>query len=296
MRLPSWNLLVAFEAVARHGNFSRAATELNVLQPAISRRVGLLEKELGVNLIQRSRPHAKLTSDGQILFRAVTGSLTQVQMAVEQISRTPFDQTLSIGTTIGFANCFLMRRLSEFRNRYPDIPVELISRDMNDGYSLENCDAITVFDHPENLVGVTQAKIFDENMIAVCSPSYLEEFPVEGGNFSGHRLLHLPVGMHGEDWSMFLSSIDQTAPPPDSSQRFTSFMVYLQAAINGEGIAIGWKHLLDDLIDSGQLINVSKHSVRTTRGYHCCITDRGKDKEGSHKFLDWCKNLVKQNH
>ena len=96
-------------------------------------------------------------------------------MAVQQIRRTSTECMLAIGTTIGFANCFLMRRLNVFRDLYPDTVIELISRDMNDGYSAENCDVVTVFDSPDRLPGVSQTRIFEERMIAVCSPAYLEQ-------------------------------------------------------------------------------------------------------------------------
>ena len=211
-RLPNWNLLVAFETVARHGSFSRAAVELNVLQPAVSRRVALLEQELGVRLINRLRPAATLTADGQILFRAVTGSMTQVQMAVQQIQRAPPEHTLTVNTTIGFANCFLMRRLNLFRELHPETVIELISRDTNDTYNLKTCDIVTVFGSAEKLPGVVQSRIFEERMIAVCAPVYLENNALIDGDFSGHRLLHLPVDIHAEDWRVFLDSLGQSTP------------------------------------------------------------------------------------
>ena len=78
MRAPDWRLLNAFEAVARLGSFSRAAAELNVLQPAVSRRLAQLEEELGVTLIRRTRPVATLTPEGQTLFGAVSTGMSQI--------------------------------------------------------------------------------------------------------------------------------------------------------------------------------------------------------------------------
>ena len=165
-----WKLLSAFEAVARHGGFSRAAAELNVLQPAISRRVAQLEKDVGVPLIQRTRPHATLTAEGQVLYRAVAGSMAQVQMALVQIQRRPADQVLTVNTTIGFASCFLMRRLNGYRELYPDRPIELVSRDLNASFRDEACDVVISFDKPESLPGSAHHRIFEERMIAVCAP------------------------------------------------------------------------------------------------------------------------------
>ena len=69
----NWKLLTAFEAAARHRSFTRAASELNVQQPAISRRVAELEADLGIELLQRTRPHATLTREGEALYRAIAG-------------------------------------------------------------------------------------------------------------------------------------------------------------------------------------------------------------------------------
>ena len=292
MRRPDWNHLIAFEAVARHGNFSRAASELNVLQPAVSRRVAQLEAQLKVRLLHRTRPSASLTEDGRILFRAVSGSLAQVQAAVEQITQSLADQVLTVNTTIGFASCFLMRRLNAFHQASPGDVVELVSRDLNDGYREHSSDIVTVFDAPHQLPGVEHRRIFKERMIAVCAPSYLEGHPIKDGDLSTHRLLHLRAGIHDRDWLTFLSDLGQPVPAAASGDRYTSFMVYLQAAINGDGIAIGWAHLLDDLIASGQLVKAVDHEVATERGYFCCLTERGADREGARHFMDWVSSIV----
>lgn len=277
-RNPDWRLLVAFEAVARLDSFSRAATELNVLQPAVSRRVAQLETDLGVTLINRTRPNATLTSDGQVLFGVVSAGMSQVRNAVRQVARRPIDGPVVINTTIGFASCFLLRRLNQFYDRYPGVAIELVSRDLNDTYREEISDIITVFDSPTRLPGVEQHSIFHEEMIAVCSPRYLDQHPVLDGDLTGHRLLHLTAGIHGSDWISFAEGSPTKVESPAPTERFTSFMVYLQAALNGDGIAIGWSHLLQDHLDSGQLVKVVDRAVTSERGYFCCLRhDKGRE-------------------
>ena len=286
-RSPDWKSLTAFEAVARHGNFSRAAEDLNVLQPAISRRVAQLEQDLRVPLIRRTRPVATLTPEGQILFGAVSGSIAQVRSAIERITLHPSNTPMIINTTIGFASCFLLRRLNQFHERYPGTMIELISRDLNDGYREEGADVITVFDKADRLPGVERHRIFREEMIAVCSPEYRTAHPVIDDDFGGHRLLHLSVGIHGDDWVHFLADTGNTVDSPAPTDRFTSFMVYLHAAMNGNGIAIGWSHLLQDHLDSGQLVLAAKRRIRTDRGYFCCITSRGTRRKATRLFTSW---------
>lgn len=290
-----WKLLMAFEAVARHGSFSRAATELNVQQPAMSRRVASLEAAVGVQLLHRTRPALSLTPEGEILHRAVSGSLVQVHAAMDQIVKHPDQNTLIVNTTIGFASCFLMRRMHAFREAYPDIMVELVSRDQSYGYQEKAADIIILFAHPSNLPGTSQKLIFGEEMIAVCAPGY-QSVPSEGTKeLVTHRLLHLTQGIHANDWDMFLGDEAGNQSAPNSSERFTSFIIYLQAVLNGDGIALGWENLLEDHLSAGTLVRASPHTFRSDRGYFCCLTTRAQENRAAQKFLDWIAGVVPSN-
>ncbi len=292
MALPNWKLLLAFEAVARHGSFSRAAGELNVLQPAMSRRVAELEAQLGTPLLYRTRPKTSLTPEGQILFRAISGSMVQVQTAVEQVRARATDRPLVVNTTIGFASCFLLKRLKRFRERHPEITVELISRDLNAAYREDEADIVIAFDAPTRLPGTRQGSIFREELVAVCAPAYLPSAPIPLAQLARERLLHLTQGIHARDWETFLSGSGLTVPAAQATERFTSFILYLQAALNGEGIALGWEHLLEDHLASGQLVRAVDRRLSTERGYFCCLTQRAAGDAGAERFLDWITSLV----
>lgn len=282
----NWKLLTAFEAVVRNGTFSRAAQELNVLQPAMSRRVAALEQELGVHLLHRTRPMVTLTPEGQVLFDAVAGSLVRVQTAVEQISAPREQAAIVVDSTIGFASCYLMQRLPEFRSRHPDLVVELLSRDLSDRYQEAAADVIILFDDPDRLPGVKSAIIFGEEMIPLCAPGFLND-PVPSDQLGNHRLLHLVHGIHTGDWDRYASGTDLQIAPPGSADRFTSFMVYLQAALNGDGIMLGWEHLLQDHIEAGRLVRASDRVVPTDRGYFACLSARAAHNPHAQVFWDW---------
>lgn len=287
-----WKLLLAFEAVARHGSFSRAAQELNVQQPAMSRRVAALETLLGTQLLHRARPALSMTSDGEILYRAVSGSLVQVQTALDQIESRAQKSTVIVNTTIGFASCFLMKRLHGFRDAHPDIMIELVSRDLNDSYQENKADVIITFDEPDHLPGVDQHLIFGEQMIAVCAPSYLKAPFQDRADLLDHRLLHLTQGLHGQDWVSYLGRPIGDIGAPASSDRFTSFIIYLQAVLNGDGIALGWEHLLDDHLASGSLVRAAAHVHRSDRGYFACLTKRAHANTAAREFVDWITFLA----
>lgn len=287
-----WKLLLAFEAAARHGSFSRAAQELNVQQPAMSRRVAALEALLGTRLLHRTRPALSLTSDGEVLYRAVSGSLVQVQTAMDQIENQAQKSTVIVNTTIGFASCFLMKRLHGFRDAYPDIMIELVSRDLNDSYHEAKADVIITFDEPDHLPGVAQHRIFGEQMIAVCAPGYLKVPLQDRADLLHHRLLHLTQGIHGQDWARYLERAAGDIRAPSSADRFTSFIIYLQAVLNGDGIALGWDHLLDDHLASGSLIRAASHVHSSSRGYFACLTKRAHANTAARDFVDWIASLA----
>ena len=98
--LPSLNLLLTFEAAARHLSFTRAASELNVLQPAVSRQMAALEFDLGVKLFVRSKPNLTLTADGEAFYAAISAGLEQIRRAVGVIRERHQQQTLVVNTSI----------------------------------------------------------------------------------------------------------------------------------------------------------------------------------------------------
>lgn len=294
MRHLNWKLLTAFEAVARNRNFTLAATELNVQQPAVSRRVAALESELGTRLVRRTRPRATLTREGELLHHALSGGMMQVRTAIEEVRRHANSDVVTLNTTIGFASCYLMKRLHGFRSANPDVSIELVSRDQNDSYYSDAADVVIVFDHPQRLTGVLQANIFSETLVAVARPDLFEDQGDDIAALAQQKLLHLTKGIHGDDWQTFFDGTGVAASTPTSEQRYTSFMVYLQAALNGEGIILGWETLLRDHFDQQILRPVCRHRVRTERGYFACLTARAETNPSAIRLWEWLANLSQE--
>lgn len=293
MALPKWNLLLAFDAVVRHGSFSRAAAELNVLQPAVSRRVAELESALGVQLLFRGKHGATPTESGLILRSAIVESGRQLEGAISTIKGARPEGKLVVDTTIGFATCYLMRRLTDFRTAHPEIDVSLISRDLNDDFRAETADVVIAFDHRDRLPGAQQVLIFQERMVAVAADVANARVDLREALF-GRRLIHLHAGLHKSDWQVFLQGTDLTAPAARDADRYTSFMVYLQAGLNGEGVIIGWEQLMEDYFAAGTLTRICDRVAETERGYFACITQHGLRNEASAHFAGWLAETGEQ--
>ncbi|MEX0282381.1 MAG: LysR substrate-binding domain-containing protein, partial [Arenibacterium sp.] len=277
---------------ARHLNFTRAASELNVQQPSVSRRVAELEAQLGVQLLLRTRPNAALTAEGHQLFQAISGGVAQVTEAMNHIKAQADRNIVVVNTTIGFASCYLMQHLAQFRQEHPDIAVELVSRDQNEAYRSAQADVLILFDAPKNLPGDKTRRIFSEALVAVGNPDVFHPVGDDLEALARYGLLHLSTGVHARDWDRYLKGTGITSPVPDSEQRFTSFMVYLQAALNGDGVILGWETLFQNLLDQNQLIRLTERTVQTERGYFACLTDRAENSPAALAFWNWVSSLT----
>jgi len=282
-----WQSIVTFEAVARLGTFTLAAEELNVLQPSVSRRIARLEAELGTHLFFRTRPRVTLTGAGENLLRASQGVIAQMSEALAAIKHRPIESPLVVNTTIGFASNFLLSRLNEFSLLYPDYNIEIISRDVNDEYVAEDADLVTMFGRESEIPGFTPKLIRQEEMIAVADPRYLHKHQETGKGPQYHRLLHLVSGGYANDWNIFLEDRGIEIPESSTNQNFTSYMVYLHAALNSQGVMLGQRFMLQEYLNSGALEQVFPWSKTTDRGYFICLTHRGIRHEPAQRLAEW---------
>lgn len=280
----NWRLLTAFEAVARNRSFTLAANELNVQQPAISRRIADLEEDLGITLVLRTKPQITLTREGMILYRSVAATMAEVQNTIEQIRQRSGSKAIRVDVTIGFASCYLIKRLPDFQIKHPEISVELVSRDQNENKD-ETSDVVIAFDHPQNSKGKLVSKIFGERMVAVAAPTV--SIPDDLRLLSSSDLLHLNAGIHAKDWETFFEGTGVQVRTPRTEQKFTSFMVYLQAALDGAGVILGWETLLDEYFSSGLLRPVSTRRVETPRGYFAYLGLRTQPNQAASTFINW---------
>ena len=120
--LPSANALFVFEAAARENSFSKAATELNVTQPAVSRMLGRLERHLGTRLFERTAVGVDLTEDGQLLHRSIAEGFRGVEAALDEIRRRKTGcETVTLSLSSGFATHWLMPRIGALQELCPSI-------------------------------------------------------------------------------------------------------------------------------------------------------------------------------
>lgn len=268
--LPPLSALVFFDAAARASSFSAAARTLNATQPAVSHQVALLEADLGVTLFERRHSGVILTEAGRSFQAAVRDSLDRLEQARAEFSGQHARDILHVATDFGFAACWLIPRLHEFSALAPKTEVRVVAG--QGAIDLRHGDAdIAIAFGDDAFPGATCRALFPEKVVPVCSPGLLQRSgPVDSPEkLLNFRLLHLQRSpperwLDWDDWFAF----QRVLPGRRSGDiTFNTYQMVLQAAAAGQGIALGWLPLVDDMLAAGQLVKAVPTVVTTDRGY-----------------------------
>lgn len=291
-QLPSASSLFAFEAAARHGNFSRAAEELNITQPAVSHAVSTLEKHLGQKLFTRQGPRLMLTEHGERLGRTTTHAFASIEHVLDVITATATDRevvTLSISS--GMATHWLMPRYASFRESFPDTDLQFKLLPGSVRGPLFDCDlGLRVADSEtkRNLDGW----FAPERIMAVCSPGYYTEY----GSFENPKKPHILVSLpeYWLDWPEFAA---QLGGPLDLSFKrltFPDYSVVVHTALSGQGIALGWTSVVSRLLLEGSLVKASAGFIQTDQNYHMVMSNRRAGRPIVVAVRDWIVEQMRQ--
>lgn len=289
-RLPPLDLLEAFEAAARHLSFTRAADELALTQSAVSRQIAALEESLGVPLFQRLHRALRLTESGELLARTVGGVLTQLHGATEQLRQAERQKTVVVTTTPGFAGLWLIPRLSSFTARHPGVDVRISASYTLVKLEREGVDVAIRYCTGAS-AGPHAAELFGETMTPVCSPVLrrVSGKPLKKPEDLRHHTLLYSDSSHDAplyDWALWMRAM-QLDLKPAASLHFSDYDQMMNAAVRGQGVALGRLPLTDQLIRERKLVTPFRQSVASAMGYHllCAATAAGKPEVGD--FCAW---------
>lgn len=263
--LSSANPLFVLEAVARLGRLTAAAAELNVTQPAISRTLGRLERDLGCRLFERSASGAKPTAEGQVLSRAVSGGFQAIEAAIRQIQGMRSNQdAVTLSVSSGFTAHWLMPRLARLQQQFPnvDLRFQLVSGRLEGVVTgVDLGMRFTTADDPHHQCWPFVA----EELVAVCSETYLAAHGTLDDAASVVRQTLIEHSLAGSRWPEFRQRLGLPGGLPNASLEFSDYAVVLQAAMLGQGIAIGWTSVASYALRTGQLVPACDRVLRTGR-------------------------------
>ena len=261
--------LFAFEAAARHLSFTVAARELNVTQPAVSQAVKRIECALGVQLFQRKHKALLLTEAGERFYDDVSYGLMHIRRSVERISPQRQDTHVTLSVTTAFANYWMVPRLGAFRENNPDIDIRLQTTNKDVDIATEAISlAVRLGDG--NWPGYQSLPLASEEIFAVCSPAYLAArgAPLVPSDLPNLRLIHLEEPFRPRaTWSDWFAQNSVVYQDQGEGLRLNDYALVIQAAIAGEGIAFGWRHVVELLIAQGVLTKALEASYRSDQRF-----------------------------
>jgi putative choline sulfate-utilization transcription factor len=259
------NELAVLEAAARHAGFSAAGRELGLTQSAVSHHVARLERELGVPLFRRVWRGVVLTEAGAGLYEALRRGFATIDAAVEAVRFEGGRGHLTIVTDYAFAAFWLIPRLEALRAALGGRDVRLLTTQSGAEVDLAAGDLAIAFG-AEAKAKWEVTRLVDEIVVPVARPGLLPT----AADLTRAPLLHLDLPGPGRwlDWAGYFRLLGlemPVAPPPGTA--FNNYPLLMQAAFAGQGVALGWRPLVDDPIARGLVVPVAPEIRDASRGY-----------------------------
>ena len=295
--------LRAFDAAARHGSFVRAAEELGIHQPSVSRYVAELERELGVRLFERGRRTVTLTPAGVVFHRAVAVGLERIAAGALAASDLPEDERVVIACGGTTSELFLRPRLGDVQRGLGETAVIRLLHCENShlerpsAIETDRIDLLASY-HAIDGVPAGEAVVFPEAIAPVCSPGFAEAHA---------DTLSRPVAQWGTlpflnfawpslgwaTWDDWFDAAGRPNPPP-RYRNFDDYVYMIDAAVAGQGLALGWRNFVGRFVGIGSLVAVPEGFVGFERPLAVRLTGYGRQRPVARRCLDAFASLASE--
>jgi LysR family glycine cleavage system transcriptional activator len=271
--LPPLAALRAFEAAARHLSFRAAADELSVTQSAISHQVAELERRLGLKLFERHSRRVELTPAGELYHPALREAFDRIAHATQLVTATAGGGELDVQVYVTVAVRWLIPRLHSFTAAHPEIKVRFNTSHIGWEFDDTAGDVGIVCTEQADRPNLHYTHLFDDQLTPVCAPTLR---PLRTpADLLTHPLLQLFTAP--EEWPIWLAAAG-LPPTPPSTISFDSYLLALESAFDGQGVAIVPRFLAASDLRSGRLIAPFPIDVpNPKRWYLVCRRDRAND-------------------
>jgi LysR family glycine cleavage system transcriptional activator len=297
--LPSLDLIRGFEAAARLQSITKASQELFLTQSAVSRQVKALEEHLGEPLFERRHREIRLTPAGRRLHGAATESMRLLEEAARSIRDKDRGRAVTITCSIAFASLWLVPRLMEFRAKHPEIDIRIAANNRFVDLEREQIE-LAVRYCPPSKAPEHAKRLFGEDVFPVCSPALLKDRKkplLEPQDLRHHVLLeydlaerHWVIG----SWAVWLEMMQLHQLRPAGSLGFNQYDTLIQAAVDGQGVALGVTPLVRRLIKRGALVAPFKGAIASPRAYHLVLARHAKARPEVLALAGWLEQMSRQ--
>lgn len=291
-RLPPLNWLRAFDVAARHLNFTLAATELNLTQAAVSQQIRALESQLGSTLFKRLPRGLELTDSGLAYLPVIRDSIERMAIATDEIFGQGRNRPLILKVSLVFYTCWLIPRLTRFRELYPDITLRFTSNIWVNEVDQKDADMEIRYGHGDWTDMICERLTWDR-LIPVCAPQLrnLQRPPASVEELSQCTLLHV-IG-YEEGWGHWLNQTGHSHVEPASDIQFDTLISALETAAQGEGVALGRSSLIEGMLANGRLIAPFEQSVETSEAFYLATPVKQISHPNAEIFRQWLLQEIK---
>ena len=284
-KLPSLNFLNTFETVARHLSFTNAAKELYVTQAAVSHQIRSLENHLGVKLFHRINRKIILSKDGQKLLPSVVSGLQGISDSLEDIRNYDSDDDLIVGVGSSFSANWLVHRLGGFYQKYPEVNLHLKITTDDPDFRTEGTDLAFVWGKGD-WEGLMCEKLMVVEFTPVCSPTLLKNFH---SLKTPEDLILFPL-LDDQDFKTWQEWLEEAGVSEKIFKRrllARDSNVLIRSALDGHGIALGAVGIVQEYLDSGDLVRPFDISITCGGFYYLVYPEKSLRKPLVRLFKSW---------
>lgn len=282
--LPPLRSLEVFEAAARHANFTEAASELAVTQGAVSRQIQLLESRLGLKLFERAGPRLRLTAAGEELAQATGRALDILEAALDAAAPRSGAAVLTVSMLPSVASKWLAPRLGGFLSRHPDIDLRVSAARRLVDFAREGVDAGLRYGKGR-WPGLEAEFLGAETVFPVCAPAYAARLSLNApADLARAALLHSDIL---EDWRAWLGAVGLEPPTDLRGPRLAEDGASIQAAIEGQGVALSRSRLVERDLDAGRLVAPFAYRLPAAYSYWLVWPESARPSAAREAFLAW---------
>ncbi|WP_420402721.1 LysR substrate-binding domain-containing protein [Nisaea sp.] len=288
--LPPPNSLRAFEAAGRHQNFRAASEELGVSQGAVAQQIRKLESILGLPLFERHAKGLSFTINGRAYHEQVSAAFALLRDATRTLK--PETDTVTISVTPTFAAKWLLPNLPRLTASHPEIDLRIVATERVLSFHSDGIDLAIRQGVPPFGAGIDARLLFRNDIIAVAAPNLVSDRPRPFAPevFRSLTLLHDAHNL----WPDFLQAVVGSHDRGRQNRMtFSQTALSIDAALNGQGIALASRFLVEKDLESGRLLEVAGQSLSDRRDFHL-LAPRNKSRASAIRIvMEW---LIRRSH
>jgi LysR family glycine cleavage system transcriptional activator len=280
--------LRAFEAAARTRSLTKAAQSLSLTHGAISHQIKSLEGDLGVRLVERAGRGIRLTDEGERFARRVRTAFAELTTAVTELTARANPRHLRVSVTPSFAARWLLPRIGRFVAAYPDVDLDVRANMANIDFANDDSDVAIRYGYGD-WPGLGVELLFEDKFFPVCSPRIANgRLPARPADLADYPLLR----SEDEFWKPWFEAAGLDWPEPERGSIFSDSAHLMQAAAEGQGIALARTTLLGNDVRNGVLVRLFDVELPAPRKHYLVYPARTANSSKLALFRDWLHDEI----